>query len=308
MSTIEKLDDAVRIADLAAYGVRFPEVVVRAGEVVVLAGPNGSGKSTLCRLLVGELTATGRVRVLGLDPAADAAELKGRIGYLVKDLETLGALTSRDLLDICAAVRGCGTTYAVELAARLDLDLDRPMGLLSRGQLRRLGIVQALMHRPDLVVLDDPATELDEAGSRVLMALLRETAGRGAAVVITMQSPDGSVADRIVDLQAVAEATTSDVTVRPGVTQPVRATTGAPSHSARRAAPEVTGPEVTGWMFPRPVREVPASGSRRACGPGRPPRRGAAGSPRSPTTSPAPSGRPRSAWHPVAYGSSRSLS
>ncbi len=200
MSTVEKLDEAVRLSGVSAYGARFTDLAVRYGEVVVLTGPNGTGKSTISRLIVGELAASGSVQVLGSGPAA--AELKGRIGYLVKDLETMGSLTSRDVLDICAAVRGCGTAYAHELAARLGLEIDRPMGQLCRGQLRRLGIVQALMHEPELIVLDDPMTELDDEARRVLPALLHEAAARGAAVLVTSQSePDAEgYADRTVQL------------------------------------------------------------------------------------------------------------
>ncbi|TDO58738.1 hypothetical protein EV651_10913 [Kribbella sp. VKM Ac-2571] len=114
----------------------------------------------------------------------------------------MGSLTARDVLDICAAVRGCGTAYAHEIAARLGLEIDRPMGQLCRGQLRRLGIVQALMHEPELIVLDDPMTELDDEARRVLPALLHEASARGAAVLVTSQSePDAEWhADRTVQL------------------------------------------------------------------------------------------------------------
>ncbi|WP_327635193.1 ABC transporter ATP-binding protein [Kribbella sp. NBC_00482] len=204
MSTVEKLDEAVRLSGVSAYGARFTDLAVRYGEVVVLTGPNGTGKSTISRVIVGELAACGSIEVLGSGPAA--AELKGRIGYLVKDLETMGSLTSRDVLDICAAVRGCGTAYAHELAVRLGLEIDRPMGQLSRGQLRRLGIVQALMHEPELIVLDDPTTELDDEARRILPALLHEAAARGAAVLVTSQSePDAEwYADRTVQLTSSA--------------------------------------------------------------------------------------------------------
>jgi ABC-2 type transport system ATP-binding protein len=207
MGTVERLDEAVRLTGLSAYGVRFPDLIVRYGEMVVLAGPNGSGKSTISRVLVGELTADGTAQVLGED--LFTADLKGRIGFLVKDLETMGSLTSRDVLDICAAVRDCGTAYAHELAARLGLELDLPMARLSRGQLRRLGIVQALMHEPQLIVLDDPTTELDDEARQVLPALLQEAAARGAAVLVTAQTESDAetFADRIVPLARDNEAT-----------------------------------------------------------------------------------------------------
>ncbi|WP_405067626.1 ATP-binding cassette domain-containing protein [Kribbella sp. NBC_01510] len=249
MSTVWRLDEAVALMGLSAYGVRFSDLVVRYGEVVVLTGPNGSGKSTVSRAVVGDLAVAGSARVLEMDPIDDAAELKGRIGYLVKDLETMGSLTSRDVLDICAAVRECGTSYAHELAARLGLDLDQPMAELSRGQLRRLGIVQALMHKPELVVLDDPMTELDGPAREALSPVLREAAARGAAVLVTTQSPADaeSYADRIVPLQTrpaeeLAPAAVPLFTPAEMVTEPT------PSPRRRRSpAPD-----------PTPIAETPA--------------------------------------------------
>jgi ABC-type Mn2+/Zn2+ transport system ATPase subunit len=299
MSTVERLDEAVLLTELSAYGVRFPDLIVRFGEVVVLSGPNGSGKSTVSRVLVGELAATGTARVLGANPST--ADFKGRIGFLVKDLETMGSLTSRDVLDICAAVRDCGTTYAHELAARLGLDLDRPMARLSRGQLRRLGIVQALMHEPELIVLDDPTTELDDEARQVLPALLREAAARGAAVLVTAQTESvaETFADRIVPLQRDDEATPDPVLItasvrapeprdaeRPSAIEPPPQH-GRPRGAAHRPVGEDAGRSMrtgNGRRPPlraagdglRPIRRAPGAGLVR-CGAGRPERRLSAG-------------------------------
>ncbi|MEI8406560.1 MULTISPECIES: ATP-binding cassette domain-containing protein [unclassified Kribbella] len=137
-----RLDEVIVVSGLSIYDVRIADLRVRRGEVVALVGPNGAGKSTVSQAVVGARPAAeGSVRVLGLDPIADRDELKPRVGFLVRDLETMGSLSSRDVLDICAAVRGCTAAFAVELAERLGLDLDRPMGQLCRGQLRRLGLV-----------------------------------------------------------------------------------------------------------------------------------------------------------------------
>ncbi|MGW1347362.1 ATP-binding cassette domain-containing protein, partial [Kribbella sp. NPDC002412] len=179
-------DPAIVVRELSVHGVELDELRVRRGEIVALLGANGTGKSTVSRVLVGATAAAGSARVLGLDPTDDHAELKCRIGFLIQDLETMGSLSSRDVLDICAAVRGCSASYAVTLAERIALDLDRPMGQLCRGQLRRLGVVQALMHRPEVIVLDDPTAELDAPGRLALAKLLREAAAWGAAVLITV--------------------------------------------------------------------------------------------------------------------------
>ncbi|TCO20315.1 ABC transporter family protein [Kribbella steppae] len=185
------LDEAIVVSGLSIHGIRIADLRVRRGEVVALVGPNGAGKSTVSRAVVGARPAAeGSVRVLGLDPFDDRDELKLRVGFLVKDLETMGSLNSRDVLDICAAVRDCTASFALELAERLRLDLDRPMGQLSRGQLRRLGLVQALMHRPDVIVLDDPMTDLDDHGRRELAVVLRDVATTGTAVLMTATSAD----------------------------------------------------------------------------------------------------------------------
>lgn len=257
MSTVERLDEAVALTGLSAYGARFSDLVVQYGEVVVLAGPNGSGKSTVSRAIVGDLAAAGSARILGMDPIEDAAALKGRIGFLVEDLQTMGSLTSRDVLDICAAVRDCGTSYAHELAARLGLDLDQPMADLSRGQLRRLGIVQALMHKPELVVLDDPMTELDDAAREALPPVLREAAARGAAVLVTAQSPAEAeaYADRIVPLS------TSPAETAPPVVAPLFTPADVVEHpspaSRRRRSPAPDPTPVAGVPEPTPVAVEP---------------------------------------------------
>ena len=98
MSTVERLTEAVALTGLSAYGVRFSDLVVRYGEVVVLAGPNGSGKSTISRVIVGELAVAGTARVVGLDPVDEAADLKGRINLqhlFARQLSILGCYMGR---------------------------------------------------------------------------------------------------------------------------------------------------------------------------------------------------------------------
>lgn len=272
MNTVKRLDEAVAVSGFSAYGVQVADLHVRFGEVVVLAGPNGSGKSTVSRAIVGDLAvATGSVRVLGADPGDGSQQ--SRIGFLVKDMETMGSLTSRDVLDICAAVRGCSTTYAMELADRLELDVDRPMSQLCRGQLRRLGIVQALMHKPDLIVLDDPMTELDHAGRRALPDLIRAAADRGAAVLVTMQSLDDAedCADRIVQLGRGPVGSAMTVTEAPSTApEPIpsepRAEAVAPMWHSAFGVPATIAPAVgvrtVYWPLRRRRAERPASQER----------------------------------------------
>ncbi|MBB5978423.1 ABC-type multidrug transport system ATPase subunit [Kribbella solani] len=265
MDTVERSDNAVRLAAVSVYGARFTDLVVRYGEVVVLTGPNGVGKSTVSRAVVGELAVAGSVQVLGTDPVT--ADLKGRIGYLVKDLETMGSLTSRDVLDICAAVRGCGTAHAHQLAGRLGLELDRPMSVLSHGQLRRLGIVQALMHEPELVVLDDPMTELDDAARQVLPALLHEAAAGGAAVLVTAQAGSDATlcAGRVVELSKRAADDSQDDALS-GPRHEVAADRASIVRDAELGGFEPVDrarvPQEAGQKFPRRLDRTALSGGR----------------------------------------------
>jgi len=185
-------------------GVAAVDLDIRAGEVFALIGPNGAGKTTTLRALLGEIRpAAGTIRVHGLDPRRHADRLRGRIGSLVDELEPLGTLTGRDTLWLCAAVRGCDLEYGEKLAGRLGLDLDRPVAELSTGCLRALGVVQALMHDPELVILDEPAAGLDHAVRAEVHAMLREVAMRGGTVVLSAPDMDdvAGVADRVAVLQ-----------------------------------------------------------------------------------------------------------
>jgi ABC-2 type transport system ATP-binding protein len=226
MSTIEQFgSETTQVPAIAARGlsaryagrcgVTALDLDIRAGEVFALVGPNGAGKSTALRVLLGELRpATGSVRVHGLDPRQHADRLRGRIGSLVGELEPLGTLTGRDTLWLCAAVRGRDLEYGEKLAARLGLDLNRPVTELSTGCLRALGVVQALMHDPELVVLDEPMAGLDHTVRDEVYAMLRDVAMRGGTVVLFAHDLDEvtGVADRVAVLRPGHPALTASVT------------------------------------------------------------------------------------------------
>jgi ABC-type multidrug transport system ATPase subunit len=252
-ATDQRQDEAIAVSGLAVFGIEVADLRVNRGEVIALVGANGSGKSTVSRVLVGELAAVGSARVLGLDPVEDATQLKQRVGYLVRDLETMGSLTSRDVLDICAAVRDCTASHAVEMAERIGLDLDRPMSQLSQGQLRRLGVVQALMHRPEVVVLDDPMADLDEHGRRTLAVLLREAAARGTAVLVTAPNP--------ADVQGFADRVAT-FTERSIPSAPADSGTAPEAEGATETTHLVHRPSTTGRTAHAPQAKPDRSGRR----------------------------------------------
>jgi ABC-2 type transport system ATP-binding protein len=171
------------------------------GEVFGYLGPNGAGKSTTIRLLLDLIRPTaGRVSVLGLDARRDGVEARRRIGYLPGDLRLSDRMTAREQLDSLARLRGgVDSELRRRLCDRFAVVLDRPIRHLSKGNRQKVGVVQAFMHRPDLVVLDEPSSGLDPLLQAELRSLLRETAAEGRTVFLSSHSLDEvqHVADRV---------------------------------------------------------------------------------------------------------------
>jgi ABC-2 type transport system ATP-binding protein len=177
------------------------DLQVEQGEVFGYLGPNGAGKSTTIRLLLDLIRPTaGRASVLGLNPRRDGVEAQRRIGYLPGDLRLSDRMTAREQLDSLARLRG-GVDFELRnrLCERFALVLDRPIRHLSKGNRQKVGLVQAFMHRPELVVLDEPSGGLDPLLQAELRSLLRETAAEGRTVFLSSHSLDEvqHVADRV---------------------------------------------------------------------------------------------------------------
>jgi len=160
---------------------------VRRGEVFGFLGPNGAGKSTTLRLLLDLIRPTaGAARVLGLDTVADSLKIRRRIGFLPGDLALYPKLTGRTLLDYLAALRG-GVKASVRdsLVERFEADVDRPVRELSTGNRQKLGLVQAFMHEPELLILDEPIAGLDPLVQQSFHALLAEVSAEGRTVLLS---------------------------------------------------------------------------------------------------------------------------
>lgn len=163
---------------------------VRRGEIFGLLGPNGSGKSTTIKILLGLLHATrGRVEVLGGSPRD--TRIKKRIGYLPENSYIYPYLTSRETLDFYGRLFDLSRA---ERARRIDQLLGmiglqgagkRVVGEFSKGMARRIGVAQALINDPDLVILDEPTSGLDPLGCRQMKDLLLTLAGRGKTILMT---------------------------------------------------------------------------------------------------------------------------
>jgi ABC-2 type transport system ATP-binding protein len=159
---------AIEAEGLTKYYGKAPGIVdldleVFEGEVFGFLGPNGAGKSTTIRTLLDLLHPTrGSARILGLDSRRDSVAVRRRVGYLPGDLAMYENMTARQMLLYFSALRGVDTIEEIRsLAERLDLDLDRKIGSYSSGNRQKVGIVQAFMHRPDLLILEEPSTGLD---------------------------------------------------------------------------------------------------------------------------------------------------
>ena len=169
-----------------ARGVLDLSFAVNAGEVFGFLGPNGAGKTTTIRLILDLIRPTrGRVEVFGADPRRDAA-LRRRIGYLPGDLRLYERLTARELCSYFAHLRGLRRLgRAEEYAARLELPLDRPIGSLSKGNRQKVGLVQAFMHEPDLLVLDEPTAGLDPLIQQTFYTLVADARAAGATIFVS---------------------------------------------------------------------------------------------------------------------------
>ncbi len=150
-------------------------------------GPNGAGKTTTIRLLLGLLRATaGSAEVLGGNSWHDGPRLRAQIGYLPGDVRFYDHFTGRRMLAFLAAARGGVADAEIHrLTRQFDLDLNRRIRAYSRGMKQKLGLIQALMHRPRLLILDEPTTALDPLVREVLADELRRVSADGRTVLFS---------------------------------------------------------------------------------------------------------------------------
>ena len=168
------------------------DLEARAGAVTALVGPNGSGKTTLLLILAGLLVPdAGQVRVGGFDPVTHGQAARARTGWMPDSFGTWDSLTAREVLVTFAAAyllpRARGEARATELLETVHLTefADRPASVLSRGQKQRLGLARALVHDPDVLLLDEPASGLDPRSRVDLRILLRLLASQGKTVLVS---------------------------------------------------------------------------------------------------------------------------
>jgi ABC-2 type transport system ATP-binding protein len=161
---------------------------IEPGEIFGYLGPNGAGKTTTIRCIMGLLRpSSGEVRVLGQRIKPGRGTQHARIGYLPGEFRFWGRPRARRSLSVLAALGG-GCDAAVRrktLAERLDLDLRRPVGDLSKGNRQKVAVIMAFQHQPDVLILDEPTAGLDPIMRDVVLNLIQETAAGGAAILLS---------------------------------------------------------------------------------------------------------------------------
>ena len=185
----------------SVHALRGVELEVGRGEIFGFLGPNGAGKTTTIRCLLDLIRPDGgTARVLGLDPQADPVAVRARVGYLPGELSIEPNQTAERALRYFAELRG-GVEWAFvrELAGRLQLDLRAAVKNMSKGNKQKVGVVQALMARPELLLLDEPTAGLDPLMQQEVYRLLREAQSGGATVFFSSHiiSEVEAIAERV---------------------------------------------------------------------------------------------------------------
>ena len=182
--------------------LRGLDLEVRRGEIFGFLGPNGAGKTTTIRCLLDLIRPNGGVqRVLGLDPQKDALAVRARTGYLPGELHLDDAFTVEGALRYLNDLRDrkADWIYVRQLAKRLGLELKIQVKNLSKGNKQKVGVVQALMHRPELLLLDEPTAGLDPLMQQEVLRLVAEARQAGATVFFSSHilSEVQEISDRV---------------------------------------------------------------------------------------------------------------
>jgi ABC-2 type transport system ATP-binding protein len=227
------------VIEMRSVGKRFGEVRalqgidlgVPEGSLFGFLGPNGAGKTTAMRILLGLLRAgSGQARVLGRDAWGQSTSIRRDVGFLPGDVRLYEWMRGREVVALCDRARGGGHGSEISrLRGRLDLDLGRRVRDYSRGMKQKLGLITALMHRPRLLILDEPTTALDPLMQQVLYDELRAASAEGRTVLLSSHtlSEVEALCDRVAIVRAgriiedstiarLRERAARRVVVRPG--------------------------------------------------------------------------------------------
>jgi ABC-2 type transport system ATP-binding protein len=185
----------------SSRGIEDVSMSVQRGEVFGFLGPNGAGKTTTIRSLLDLLHPTsGSARLFGLDSRRDSLAIRARLGNLPGEFAYEPRRSGRELLEFLAQLRGMDDLGAAPaLAERFSAELDRPLGELSRGNRQKIGLVQAMFHEPELLILDEPTGGLDPLVQEQFHEVVAEQRERGVTVFLSSHMLDEveRVCDRV---------------------------------------------------------------------------------------------------------------
>ncbi|MCH8043024.1 MAG: ABC transporter ATP-binding protein [Planctomycetes bacterium] len=186
--------------------VKRLDLTVRPGELLAFLGPNGAGKTTTIKMTVGLLRpGTGTVRVCGIDVSSHPREAAGRLGYVPDQPYLYEKLTGREFLQFIVDMRGMDRSLAQERISQqieafsLDEFIDDLTERYSHGMKQRVVFASALLHSPDVLIVDEPMVGLDPKSMRMVKDLLRDQAAQGTTVLMSTHTLDvvEEIADRI---------------------------------------------------------------------------------------------------------------
>jgi len=198
-AAIQTADLTKNFGDVAA--VRNLNLQVSRGEVFGYLGPNGAGKSTTIRLLLDQIRpSSGTANILGMNSLTDSLRIRRAIGYLPGDLALYPKLTGAQTVRYFARLRGgVDPEFVDQLAERLGADLSRKVGEYSTGNRQKIGLILAFMHRPELLILDEPTAGLDPLVQQEFQRMVGEVRDDGRTVFLSSHtlSEVERVADRV---------------------------------------------------------------------------------------------------------------
>ncbi len=183
--------DVIATEGLTKYYGSHPGLVdlslrVREGEIFGYLGPNGAGKTTTIRLLMDFIRPTrGKAAVFGKDAKREALSIRQEVGNLPGDVHLYDHMTGEEMLEFLARFRNNPSVFRGQLAERLDLDLSRKIKSYSKGMRQKLGIIQAMMHGPSLLILDEPTVGLDPLMQLEFYRIIREFKERGRTIFMS---------------------------------------------------------------------------------------------------------------------------
>ena len=196
----------IKINSLSKYygksrGIVDLNLEVLQGEILGYLGPNGAGKTTTMRILMDFIRASeGTAQIFGMDSHKDSLNIRRNIGYLSTSPVLYENLTGRQFLTYCMNIKGQDeTTSFIELAERLNCDLDKKIDTLSHGNKQKLAIIRALAHKPPLVIMDEPTTGLDPLVQNEFESVIRGMAADGSTILFSSHvlSEVENICDRI---------------------------------------------------------------------------------------------------------------